>query len=94
MEAVVDGTPAPTVQWFKDGKEIVPTPNKYDMESLSNGKYVLVIRDCGEDDDAEYDCKATSTLGNVSCKANLYVEPIGEDLDPATNRSNKGRTHD
>jgi hypothetical protein len=42
-----------------------------------DGRWSLVIADCGEDDDAEYGCHAVSALGKISSKAELYVEPSG-----------------
>lgn len=81
FEIVVDGNPSPTVSWLKDGKEIPMLPEKYKTELHDSGKYSLTIVNCGEDDDAEYGCKASNSLGGITNKANLYVEPVGEVLD-------------
>lgn len=81
FEIVVDGNPSPTVSWLKDGKEIPVLPQKYKTELHDGGKYSLTIVNCGEDDDAEYGCKASNSLGGITNKANLYVEPVGEVLD-------------
>lgn len=81
FEVLIDGNPSPTVSWLKDGKDVVELPQKYKTEFNDSGKHSLTILNCGEDDDAEYGCKASNSLGTVTTKANLYVEPVGEVID-------------
>lgn len=81
FEVLVDGNPSPTVSWLKDGKEVAELQQKYKTEFNDSGKHSLTILNCGEDDDAEYGCKAINSLGTVTTKANLYVEPVGEVID-------------
>lgn len=81
FEVLIDGNPSPTVSWLKDGKDVVELPQKYKTEFNDSGKHSLTILNCGEDDDAEYGCKASNSLGTVTTKANLYVDPVGEVID-------------
>ena len=78
FEVLVDGNPDPNVVWLKDGIPITNDATKYIKESFLEGRFALLIRDCGEDDDAEYGCRALNALGEVYSKAELYVEPAGE----------------
>ena len=83
FEVLADGFPTPSVTWFKDGVEIkVGDAMKYSVEAHEDGRSCLIISNCGEDDDAEYSCQASNSLGNVATKAELYVEPFGERLPP------------
>lgn len=81
FEVLIDGNPTPAISWFKDGKEIPLALEKYRTESSDDGRCSLTVASCGEDDDAEYGCKASNSLGSIETKANLYVEPIGEELE-------------
>jgi hypothetical protein len=89
FEVRVDGHPTPEIAWFKDGVDIeikgiqheasIESP-KYEAETGEDGRAWLVINRCGEDDDAEYSCRASNATGQVTTKAELYVEPFGEQL--------------
>jgi len=85
FEVLADGFPTPSITWLKDGVEVkVGDSMKYNMESCEDGRTCLIISNCGEDDDAEYSCNASNSLGNVTTKAELYVEPHNERLSVYT----------
>jgi len=85
FDVLVKANPTASVVWMKDGIELDMTSQshsgsmKYRNElSEDEGRCTLLVAECGEDDDAEYGCRATNSLGHVSSKAELYVEPAGD----------------
>jgi hypothetical protein len=80
FDILLDANPLPTVVWMKDGVEldVAASGGKYTAEcSTEEGRWSLSVTECGEDDDAEYGCRAVNCLGQVASKAQLYVEPDG-----------------
>lgn len=82
FDVLVDANPMPTIVWMKDGVELNVDASsgvaKYKTEySAEEGRWSLLVAECGEDDDAEYGCRAVNSLGQVASKAELYVEPAG-----------------
>ena len=78
FEVRVDGNPAPSVRWLKNGVELAIDRCKYSVERISeDGRWSLLIADCTEDDMAEYGCTAVSDLGKVTSRSQLLVEPEG-----------------
>ena len=73
FDVVVSAKPEAKVSWLKDGFEM-QQGSKYLMTSDSEGRSTLVIKNCGEDDDAQYECKAVNCHGEMRCRAELYVE--------------------
>ena len=69
--------PAPLFVWYKNGEEIVPSPEN-DNLSISNEGFVskLVIHRMGEDDEGFYACQVSNNFGSVETKAYLRVGAI------------------
>lgn len=68
----VEGTPLPTVQWYKDGMCVDTSPNY--TTTYNNGEAVLSVDSLKPEDQGLYSCKATNRLGSESTAANLTVE--------------------
>ncbi|XP_035210044.1 twitchin-like [Stegodyphus dumicola] len=65
------GRPTPTVQWFKDGKEL----NKYDYNvNHADGVVTLEIVGCTVEDSGKYSCKASNPLGEDETWCHVIVE--------------------
>lgn len=75
--ACLSGKPTPTVQWFKDNKEISETNPHYSLQ-YSCGVCTLEIASCVSTDAGTYTCKAQNILGTdetycrVSVEGNLF----------------------
>lgn len=72
FECKVAGEPLPTIQWFKDGKELKDGPGMH-IETRPDGTCRLVIDKATADDQGDYECKATNNAGSQSSKAPLTV---------------------
>lgn len=70
FECTVTGTPAPKVQWYKDGKPISAGPN-YIIESYDDGRQVLTIYHAKSEDVGHYYCTATNLAGKAETDADL-----------------------
>lgn len=75
MKVKVKGTPAPTLEWFKDGKELVTSERVTIKSNLSDGIYSLIIQDCDTKDAGRYSCSAENDAGETKCSARLDVKP-------------------
>ena len=68
----ITGDPSPEVIWRKDNQELSES-DKHGFER-NRGVCSLLIHDCGESDDASYQCVITNAAGSASSSAELYVE--------------------
>lgn len=68
----VEGTPLPTVQWFKDGACVDTAPG-YTI-TYNNGEAVLSVDSPTADHQGLYCCQATNRLGTESSSASLTVQ--------------------
>ena len=66
LKCEVSGIPAPTITWFKDGREL----------SEVSDSDVLVISEGGLAAAGKYTCTATNTEGEVS--ADSFIKFVGE----------------
>ncbi|KAK2523939.1 hypothetical protein Q9966_011861 [Columba livia] len=77
FQAVIEGTPQPTVLWFK-GTSLLT-----DSSRLHQGKegttYFLVVDNAAPEDGGVYTCVAKNTGGEVLCKAELVVHEAKKD---------------
>ncbi len=67
------GRPAPTVQWFKNGKEISEADPHYSIE-CSAGVCTLEINACSMADEGYYKCRCENALGYDETSCHLQVE--------------------
>ena len=65
------GFPYPTVQWFREGLEIQPSPD-FRITTLNN-KSFLLIPEVFVEDAGTFTVRATNKLGMVECRAVLEV---------------------
>ena len=72
LRCLVEAEPAPRVQWYHNGKELLST----DRTTITNddGLTTLVIQQCTVLDEGEYVCKATNNLGEGSTRTILYIK--------------------
>jgi Immunoglobulin I-set domain len=71
--ACATGTPVPTVEWFKNGKKLIPS-DRLITEEDPNGLLRLIIEGVHQDDVGKYTCKITNPHGEDTCHADLYYE--------------------
>ena len=68
----VIGLPRPDVAWFRDGKELIPTPNI--KQSYEDDTATLTINKMTMDQDGEYKCIAENSAGVAETAAKVTVE--------------------
>ncbi|CAM1326542.1 Uncharacterised protein at_DN0009 [Pycnogonum litorale] len=78
LRCVISGQPAPTVQWFKNGCEIVSKKNIH--HSFDHDEALLEICGTTYKSAGEYSCKATNKSGSTetSCSVVIQVPPSAE----------------
>lgn len=72
FDVQVNGDPEPSLEWFREDSVIV-ADNRHTIRCGDEGDFSLIIRNVTEDDDAEYSCKASNSLGEVTCTAELII---------------------
>ncbi|XP_065201888.1 vascular endothelial growth factor receptor 1-like isoform X2 [Planococcus citri] len=73
MKIQVNGTPAPTVLWYKDKKLIQVNKNESSRIVLKDRNQTLVIKYAALTDEGEYLCVASNKGGNASAKVMLWL---------------------
>ncbi|XP_028977573.2 obscurin [Esox lucius] len=69
---IITGRPAPEIQWYKDGEELLANEN---VEVVQNGVRCCLSVLCPESEDSGvYTCWAFNDSGSTSCQAKLMVE--------------------
>nr|XP_006823020.1 PREDICTED: titin-like [Saccoglossus kowalevskii] len=76
LECEIKGQPRPSVMWYKEGQIITGT--RYISICELSGKCMLVINPLTDDDDAEFECRATNKFGTVSSFCEIYVKKLVE----------------
>ena len=74
----VSGYPYPTVNWFKDGKPLMPNKR---ITIIDNGMYknaILSIHDLEFEDKGEYTCNATSVENPSGVTATIVIRVKGK----------------
>ena len=69
----LSGRPTPTVQWFKNSKELSESDPHYSIE-YSCGVCTLEINSCSLSDAGNYKCRAENALGFDETSAHLMIE--------------------
>ena len=72
--AVRPGSPAPEVQWLKDGTPLLPAAQPRVMTSHEPGRVTLTIDDITETDAGRYTCTMSNTAGTATSTADLVVK--------------------
>jgi hypothetical protein len=72
MEVKVDGTPKPTLEWYKEGTMIKSSP-EFQIENFEDGTSVLTIPQVFPDDVGEIMCEAHNELGVATTVSLLYI---------------------
>ncbi|XP_057346834.1 obscurin isoform X16 [Manis pentadactyla] len=79
FQAVIEGSPEPTVAWYRDSVELVDSAR---LSQLQEGTtYSLVLRNVAQHDAGVYTCLARNAGGQVLCKAELLVHGGDSKLD-------------
>ncbi|XP_065210988.1 vascular endothelial growth factor receptor 1-like [Planococcus citri] len=81
MKIQVNGTPVPSILWYKDNKLIPLDKNESSRIVLKDRNQTLVIKYAALEDEGEYLCVASNKGGNVSAKVMLRLadKPASED---------------
>lgn len=69
----MEGSPKPKVRWYKQGVELVPSPD-FQIENFEDGTSVLTITEMYPDDVGEIMCEAYNELGVDTTVAQLDVQ--------------------
>jgi len=80
LECVVNGKPAPTVKWYKEGNEIEPNGAEGIEISFEAGVGVatLAIRQVSLRDSGRYTCVARNVIGSCSSSATITIQGKNE----------------
>ena len=70
----VEGSPQPTVQWFRNGIEVTTSEQYTITTDIEKRRSTLLIASVTEEDDTEFECRATNIQGVVSSFAELIVD--------------------
>lgn len=73
MQCTVAGQPTPNVKWFREGKQIVPSPIRKLTYNPETGVATLEILKPTPDDEKIYSVKADNKFGTAECRANLLI---------------------
>ncbi len=71
LKAIVKGDPEPKVEWFKNGK-LLASSDIMDLK-YKNGVANLSIGEVYPEDEGEYECIATNSVGKTSTKCKLSI---------------------
>jgi hypothetical protein len=79
LECKVSGTPAPTIEWFKDAVRV--KESRRIKSEISNDVAKLTIKSTQANDQGEYKCVVRNDFGSTSSKSKLTVKvPIKPDF--------------
>jgi len=72
FEAEITGVPVPALSWQKDGRQIYPGADHYQIHTEAN-RSTLYIPSVRADDEAWYQCTAASVSGTATNRVRLQV---------------------
>lgn len=80
FDCFITGQPNPTIRWLHNGLplDVDANPMKYFSQIQSNGKVLLTIEDCSQEDAGEITIIVENRAGSTQCSAELTVEPHHE----------------
>lgn len=90
FECRVIGYPRPTIQWFKDGRDIT-NDDRYEFDYSIDGIITMVICNVTEKDQGVYSCRAENSEGWAATAAFLNVRGKGVCSQPVSTISIKNR---
>ncbi|XP_057892868.1 obscurin-like [Melospiza georgiana] len=90
FQAVIEGTPQPTVLWFK-GTSLLTDSNRI-HQGREGTTYFLVVDNAALEDGGVYTCVARNAGGEVLCKAELVVREGNAILSPKDQEGKKVAT--
>ncbi|XP_061165078.1 muscle M-line assembly protein unc-89-like [Saccostrea echinata] len=80
FECRVIGYPRPTIQWFKDGRNIT-RDDRYEFDYSIEGIITMVISNVTEKDQGVYSCRAENSEGWAATAAYLNVRIVDERVE-------------
>lgn len=92
LKVKAEGVPQPTIHWFKEGKELLPT-EEFIIESPEEGVSELTITQVYPDDAGEIVCEAHNELGVATTTSYIHLPGKHTFLNPLVFRylySNRG----
>ena len=91
LQAIVDGTPFPTVEWYRENNLLKGNGRvKLEMDERS-GVCSLSIKPARKEDMGEYECMAKNRAGEASTYCEVVVDQVS-DSDGKTKRNSKGKS--
>uniref|UniRef100_A0A8C2D2T0 Neuregulin 1 n=1 Tax=Cyprinus carpio TaxID=7962 RepID=A0A8C2D2T0_CYPCA len=87
---IVAGNPAPTIKWYKNGKELTGKnkPKSIKLKKKKQGKISeLLIRKSTEADAGLYTCEAVNNLGKTNTTASLTIKKTATSTTPSAKTS-------
>lgn len=73
LECHVEATPEPTIIWEKDGKKLLHMNDDFST-SYDNGRAILTIKRVYPEDEGEYKCIASNSIGKTVSLACIIVD--------------------
>lgn len=74
LKCVVEGTPTPTVKWYKGNEEVIPSETKKVTFNPKTGEATLELLEPVKEDEVIYKVKADNKFGRAECRANLILQ--------------------
>ncbi|KAG5879278.1 hypothetical protein JTB14_008954 [Gonioctena quinquepunctata] len=71
LQCLSNGTPKPTITWWKDGESIIPTERHFFIHE----DQMVIIVDSVQTDSGIYECRLNNSLGEVSDQSRIIVKP-------------------
>ena len=91
LQAIVDGTPFPTVEWYRENTLLKENGRvKLEMDQRSGVCY-LVIKPARKEDMGEYECMVKNRAGEASTYCEVIVDQAS-DSDGKVKRSSKTKS--
>lgn len=73
LECHIEATPEPTISWEKDGRKLQQINDDFSI-SYDSGRAVFSIKRVYPEDEGEYKCIASNSLGKTASSACIIVD--------------------